>query len=237
MEFARKLRRQALSARASQNPPRRHNQQALPAARQGRRATTRTRCFRLRKLDSTRTCIAFSSRFVYIYTTMKCDICKTNEAVIFFQQMNSAAKNEFHLCMECAGERGIYANGDTLELSFPNIIAELASTFSAVHRELERTCPVCGKSTQQTLKAQRLGCPECYTHFASELRDIQNGFVSFAPYTGSLPRRLRHADIDAEHSTKNDLQKRLEEAVQNEDYEMAAFYRDKINENRKEITQ
>jgi protein arginine kinase activator len=95
---------------------------------------------------------------------MKCDICKKRDAVIFLQQVSADSRREIHLCFECARERGLYADGEKLELSFPALLSELLPRQKQIRTE-EKTCPVCSRTLSQISRDLAVGCPECYTYF------------------------------------------------------------------------
>jgi protein arginine kinase activator len=155
---------------------------------------------------------------------MKCDVCKKREAVIFLQQVTSESRKEIHLCFECARERGLYADGEKLELSFPALLAELVP--QKILAQTEKNCPVCGTALSRVTRDHSLGCPECYTFFAAEIKDIQKKQGIEGAWTGTLPVRL-----GKQKSTLGDritLQSKLEESLAHEDYEKAAIYRDRL---------
>jgi protein arginine kinase activator len=155
---------------------------------------------------------------------MKCDICKTRDAVIFLQQVTSDSRNEIHLCLECARERGFYTDGEKIELSFAALLSDLLT--QKIYAESEKNCPVCGTTLSRVVKNRVLGCPECYTYFSAEIKDIQKKQGIKGVWTGTLPERL-----GKQKSTLGDrmlLQLKLEESLTREDYEKAAIYRDRL---------
>ena len=67
-------------------------------------------------------------------------------------------------------------------------------------------CPACGFNLSTFRKTGRVGCPDCYTVFASELE---------APGNETPDERLQ-------------LERELREAIEREDYEQAAILRDRL---------
>ncbi|MDR1785550.1 MAG: UvrB/UvrC motif-containing protein [Spirochaetaceae bacterium] len=155
---------------------------------------------------------------------MKCEICKKHEAVFHLQQVVSGVHKELHLCAGCAQEKGLCSEGDRVELSLPALFAELFAQAQA--RAPEKTCPVCSRTLSQIVRSQTVGCPECYTYFAGEIRGIQKKLGIEGAWTGTLPRRLgRQKSVLSDRAL---LQNKLEESLAREDYEKAAIYRDRI---------
>lgn len=155
---------------------------------------------------------------------MKCDICKKRDAVIFFQQLTVESRKEIHLCLDCARERGFYADGEKLEFSFAALLSDLLT--QKIYAASEKNCPVCGTALSRVVKDRALGCPECYTYFGAEIRDIQKKQGIAGAWTGTLPERL-----GKQRSTLGDrilLQLKLEESLTHDDYEKAAIYRDRL---------
>lgn len=148
---------------------------------------------------------------------MKCDICKTREAVMMIQQRHGKEKQELHLCAACARERGIESHSDHIE----STIQRLMKDFTEVH-----PCSVCGTTLEDIRKQRRVGCPNCYKQFGNEIQLLLKRKAPQGEYTGSVPRRLTFGRGLLEDRAL--LQSKLDAAVQNEDYEKAAVYRDRI---------
>jgi len=85
-------------------------------------------------------------------------------------------------------------------------------------------CPVCGSTFKDIVKNQLIGCPECYYVFQEEIRRNYKSFGIKQPYQGSLPKHVK--GFDSALVTRVEVQLKLDEAVEREEYEKAAFYRD-----------
>ncbi len=156
---------------------------------------------------------------------MLCDLCKKKEAVIFLEAIGNNGKRKIHLCPDCAMARGIQT-----PVAAPN-----AENLAAVFKEIEekealsdanskRLCPICGMSLYSVLKSGTAGCPECYEVFKSEIAASMSENDISGAFTGKMPRRL--ASFRNALTDRADLQAKLDEAVQSENYEKAAVYRD-----------
>jgi protein arginine kinase activator len=126
--------------------------------------------------------------------------------------------------MECAVKRGISPDPKAIERSVGVLFAELAQNTKQKEPESDRVCPVCGQSLEKIRKTGKLGCPECYAIFRTEIGMLMKQRNITGPYTGSMPRRL--ASFRSVLTDRVDLQAKLEESIEKEDYEKAAVYRD-----------
>jgi protein arginine kinase activator len=162
---------------------------------------------------------------------MQCQSCKEHTATIHLTEINNGQRFETHLCELCAQKQGL-----AIKNQIP--LNELLSTLLAVQAESEddseldavsadTACPACGITLKQFTKKNVLGCPHDYEVFEKQLRPIirraHNGNTT---HCGKVPSR-------ASASTKNNielikLQRQLDAAVQEENYEAAAKLRDKI---------
>ena len=83
---------------------------------------------------------------------------------------------------------------------------------------------MCGTKLGDIRKTGKTGCPECYAIFKNEIRkSLENNGVK-GVFKGTMPARLSTV-----HSVLNDrviLQNKLNDAIEREDYEKAAMYRD-----------
>lgn len=156
---------------------------------------------------------------------MKCDICRERTAVIFVQQVSKDSSIELHLCEVCAKERGFSASGSKIDIS-------LGGLFSGVldKKETDGTgeyaCPVCGFTLADIKKYRKTGCADCYRQFKVEITSLLRRDGLDVSWTGSLPAKLetfRPLKPDPEN-----LKKELQRAIEHEDYEMAAYYRDRL---------
>jgi len=184
---------------------------------------------------------------------MLCQICKKNPATIHIQEIVNGKKQTLNLCLSCAGKKTLaHAMFDGMDLS--DILNSLEQNLSEMGitpggkpqgetpAEEERTCPVCSWSSQQFRKTGRLGCPECYKTFESELPGILLRTQRSATHTGKLPAYIpddtaiqagdsiaRHlAEANASRRELEMLEQDLKESVRREEFELAAELRDKI---------
>jgi len=154
---------------------------------------------------------------------MNCDVCKSNQATIFYTQIVDGKMQKVNLCDACAKEKDV-----TNPMGFA--LADLLLGLGAA-QEMERggtvqKCPVCGFSQADFKKTGRLGCAACYTTFADGLASLLKGMHKGTEHVGKVPARLAKS-IERESQLKT-LQRDLKKAVSQEDYESAATLRDQI---------
>lgn len=156
---------------------------------------------------------------------MVCDFCHEREAVIYMEQSSADGhRRKINMCLECAMERGISPDPKSIQASIGTLFKELADVSKKITEKDNKCCPVCGTFLSEIKKNGKLGCPECYAIFKNEIRKIleDNGIKEF--FKGSMPARLSTV-----RSVLNDrmiLQNKLRIAIEKEDYEKAAVYRD-----------
>jgi protein arginine kinase activator len=156
---------------------------------------------------------------------MKCDVCRKMPAVIFVQQVSRGSSIELHLCEECALERGFSTTENKIDVSLGGIFSGILDG-SSNHASGLKACPLCRLTFADIRKLHKTGCAECYRHFSAEIVSLLRSEGIEISYTGELPPNsdaFKSPDIDPEN-----LKKELQRAIEQEDYEMAAYYRDRL---------
>jgi protein arginine kinase activator len=158
---------------------------------------------------------------------MLCDICKQNVATVHLTQMVEGKTKKVDLCEACSKEKGV---DDPTGFSLADLLLGLGAAQeieqSAAGGELK--CPQCGFTQADFKKAGRLGCPECYNVFAEGLEAILRTMHKGTRHIGKVPQALKQ-NRDISDRIKA-LQKRLEKAISEEDFENAVQLRDELNQ-------
>jgi len=94
-------------------------------------------------------------------------------------------------------------------------------------------CPNCGFTQADFKKAGRLGCSECYHTFAEGLEGLLKTMHKGTKHVGKVPASLQQTRELADRLKS--LQKKLDKAVAEEDFEQAASARDEIKATRDKI--
>lgn len=150
---------------------------------------------------------------------MLCDVCKINEAIMFVRQISKNKITEFHLCKECGLKKG-FTTDKKNEFSLENLLS------GVVDSDTDKVCYVCGTSFRYIKENKKVGCAECYNCFEKEITFILHSMGIKDFYTGSMPHKIKYFK-----STLTDrilLQQKLDKAIEEEDYEKAALYRDRL---------
>ena len=163
---------------------------------------------------------------------MQCQCCKEHTATIHLTEIDQGQRLETHLCESCAQKQGL-----AVKNQIP--LNELLSTLLAVQPDMKQkldvaddmdadtACPSCGMTLGRFQKEVLLGCPYDYEFFDNSLRGIiEKSQGGNKTHCGKVPSKLP-SDSKKRIDIVN-LQKQLDVAVKNEDYETAANLRDRI---------
>jgi protein arginine kinase activator len=163
---------------------------------------------------------------------MVCDICKQNVATVHLTQMVEGKTKKVDLCEACSKDKGV---DDPTGFSLADLLLGLGAAQemaqSAAGAELK--CPSCGFTQADFKKTGRLGCAECYTAFAEGLEGLLKSMHKGIRHVGKVPNSMKQS---REYTEKLDtLQKRLQKAINDEDFEQAAHLRDEIKQTREKL--
>ena len=179
---------------------------------------------------------------------MTCEVCKKNQATIHIQELIHGKKKALHICGECAEKKGLSEVGLPPGINLAELLYKISANMAgnetdtpqlqsgddaSVKPELVESsttaCPQCQWDIKKFKETGRLGCGACYETFkdilAEALKNMHRGTV----HIGKTPRPPKAAEPLSPAAEITLLQKRLEEHVRKEEFEMAAELRDKIN--------
>jgi protein arginine kinase activator len=138
------------------------------------------------------------------------------------------------LCEECAKAKGV---NDPAGFSLADLLLGLGAS-----QEMEQAagsgdlkCPHCGFTQADFKKAGRLGCSECYVTFAEGLEGLLKSMHKGVKHVGKAPQALQQSR-DLSDKLKS-LQKKLDKAVEAEDFELAATVRDEIKSTKEKLSE
>jgi protein arginine kinase activator len=158
---------------------------------------------------------------------MLCCICKEREATVHLTQIAGDKMQKVDLCEECAKTKGV---NDPTGFSLADLLLGLGASqeIEQAAGGVEQKCPRCGFTQADFKKAGRLGCPECYKTFAEGLDGLLKSMHKGTRHVGKVPESLRQTrDVSDRLAT---LQKKLNKAIEEEDFEQAAQLRDQIKQ-------
>jgi protein arginine kinase activator len=129
------------------------------------------------------------------------------------------------LCEDCAKAKGV---NDPTSFAMADLMLGLGASqeLDPSAGAVEIKCPRCGFSQADFKKSGRLGCPECYQTFAEGLAGLLKTMHKGTRHIGKAPEALRSTRDKADRLKL--LQKKLNKAIDSEDFELAAQLRDEI---------
>jgi len=163
---------------------------------------------------------------------MLCMICKQNAAQVHLTQIVDDKIKKVDLCEDCAKHKGI---NDTAGFAIADLLLGLGASqeMAQAGGGEDIKCPGCGFTAADFKKAGRLGCSQCYVTFAESLDNLLKTMHKGTQHVGKAPYGLRQSRDLADRLKQ--LQKKLDRAVTDEDFEQAASLRDEIRSARDQI--
>ncbi|MCX7722982.1 MAG: UvrB/UvrC motif-containing protein [Verrucomicrobiae bacterium] len=163
---------------------------------------------------------------------MLCCFCKQKEAKVHYSKVEGNKIQKLDMCEECAKQKGF---DDPTAYALADLLLGLGTT-----QEIERApsaaepkCPKCGFSQSDFKKSGRLGCADCYTTFAEGLESLLKSMHKGVRHVGKVPMAAQQTHDIAERIKT--LQKRLDKAIQEENFELAATLRDEIKQLKEQL--
>lgn len=154
----------------------------------------------------------------------KCRRC-SKSATLHITEIQDGNAVAIHLCDTCARE---YLDEES-EQAGASPTAELAAKLEALvsdENEADIRCTNCEISFSEFREQGRLGCPNCYEEFREELVPLLDNIHEGAMHMGKRP--LRSPTQTEDQSRLIQMRHRQREAIEKEDYELAASLRDQI---------
>ncbi len=163
---------------------------------------------------------------------MLCIICKQNQAKVHLTQIVGEKMQKVDLCEECAKSKGV---NDPAGFSLADLLLGLGASqeLAGSSGGQEVKCPNCGFTQADFKKAGRLGCSECYITFAEGLEGLLKTMHKGVRHVGKVPHALKQGRDLTDQLRK--LQKSLDKAITEEDFEQAANLRDEIKATRDKL--
>ena len=158
---------------------------------------------------------------------MVCELCKQSQATVHLTEIVNDQMTELHLCEACANQKGAQVESHFGLADLLSGLAEFGKTTETTEEVSTKACPSCGMTYDDFRKVGRLGCADCYVTFKRSLGSLLKRIHGSPIHVGKSPVRL----IKPAKITKSDLldmKRKLERAIENEEFEQAAKLRDQI---------
>lgn len=157
---------------------------------------------------------------------MLCQNCKKNEANMHMKRIINGSATEVHLCSDCARSLGY---GDAFSLGFSDLFSDLLGrSEKSLNGERTLRCSLCGKSFNDIVESGRVGCAECYVTFYDKLLPTLRKIHGKTTHQGKIPTDFTENKSNSVRDI-DELKKALKEAIEKEEFELAATLRDEIN--------
>ncbi len=169
---------------------------------------------------------------------MKCSQCKTNEASVHFTATVNGQSVNLELCADCAKTSGFNLftspfNFEPNALPALNDVMDLLSNWASKSNQkadVRTACPVCHWTLEDFQKTGRMGCGECYLHFENETQNILKKIHGSTAHKGKkAPAEVAKLKTRDRDKILGKLRAELKKAVETENYEAAAAFRDEIH--------
>lgn len=161
------------------------------------------------------------------FRMVMCERCNENKATVHLTRIEQKKKREFHLCETCARQQGVLSvKGGFSVQGFLDELAESGTTKSTPAAPKTPPCPSCGLTWATFRTTGRLGCPEDYEHFQSELVPLIEKIHEKSQHVGKVPATLSER-LDRRQLIAG-LRAEQERAIAEENYEKAAELRDRL---------
>jgi len=157
---------------------------------------------------------------------MICDVCGAKESSVFLTEIVEGKMKKVNLCESCSKAKGV---DDPTGFALADLLLGLGAA-----QEIEKgsgaaqRCPECGFSQNDFKKTGRLGCAHCYETFGEGLNSLLKAMHKGTNHTGKVPARISRL-LERETALKG-LQRDLQKAVAEENYESAAQIRDQLRQ-------
>ena len=157
---------------------------------------------------------------------MVCDACKQQQATVHLTEIVNGQMTELHLCEACANQKGAQVES---HFGLSDLLSGLSDYGKAQEPEevVSKACPACGMTYDDFRKVGRLGCSECYVTFKRSLGALLKRIHGSPIHLGKSPMRLIKSAKVAKTDLM-DLKRKLEQAIEKEEFEEAAKLRDQI---------
>ncbi len=159
---------------------------------------------------------------------MLCENCHQNPVAVHMQQIINGEKTELHLCQECASQIEMPISFDNFFQGFMDAFFVPVSKDTQEKSKAQAIRCQCGISFSDFKKTGRLGCSACYDTFRTELSAILKNMQGSNMHQGKFPQKSGQTLL---HKRKiEQLRADLAKAIEKEEYEDAAKFRDEIRE-------
>jgi protein arginine kinase activator len=156
---------------------------------------------------------------------MLCESCGAKDASIHYTQIDKNQMHTFHLCEACAAAKGLQPGVNVGNFPLTDFLAQMSR--AGAESATAAACAFCGLTLDDFKRTGRLGCSHCYVTFGSHLAGLLRRLHGGTQHIGKVYLPPNPSE-SAQKERLAGLRRKLDHAVQSEDFERAAQLRDQI---------
>ncbi|HZG14770.1 MAG TPA: UvrB/UvrC motif-containing protein [Candidatus Bathyarchaeia archaeon] len=177
---------------------------------------------------------------------MNCEECGKRPATLHLTKIVNGEKTEYHICEQCAKEKGDVFGGFG-NFGINQLLSGLLNFDPMMKKEGSPTkegsattqkalrCETCGLTYAQFSKSGRFGCSDCYRFLGDRLDPLFRRIHGNTQHIGKVPERTG-GKIKVRKEL-DQLKSALQQYVAKEEFEKAAEIRDRIKALEQKIAQ
>ena len=157
---------------------------------------------------------------------MRCDLCTKKDATVHLTEIVDNKITKLHLCEECARQKGAEMEQ---HFGIADLLAGLADVGTPVENNEEKglKCAKCGQAYEDFKRTGRLGCGVCYDSYSKFLIPLLKQIHGSDKHMGKSPTAISNERV-AEQIDVEAMRRKLNRAIELEEFEEAARIRDDI---------
>ncbi len=157
-----------------------------------------------------------------------CEECGSEDAVVHLTQIVNDEAKVFHLCKSCAASKGVASTTTSENFPLTDFLAQMGDPDAGAELgEMDESCSFCGLTFAGFREGGRLGCPHCYATFDAYLKSLLRRIHGGVQHVGKVYLPPDPTTTDREKRLEG-LRRKLQRAINTEDFERAANLRDEI---------
>lgn len=158
----------------------------------------------------------------------RCDSCGSDAPVIHLTQIVDNEMSTQHLCEACAAAKGLETSNVPANFPLNDFLAQMGKEDPAIVEQGDGgSCSFCGLTFADFRETGRLGCPHCYTSLEVHLRGLLRRIHGGTQHVGKV-YLTPDPSVSEREKRLDGLRRKLQRAVDSEDFERAAQLRDQI---------
>ncbi len=158
---------------------------------------------------------------------MKCEKCGKYTATTHIHTVIDGRATDMHICGYCASGSGLRRFGSLGIMNMLNSVLDDEAVGMKKSQSYEQTCPQCGITFSEIASSGKLGCAYCYKTFYKKLYPSLRRIHGATHHQGKIP--ISSSPRLSSTSRIEELKKQLKDAIEVENFELAAKLRDEIN--------